>query len=247
MTITLTGDYEYNYQQALRRVVHNIQTQFDINPEIIQKWFDRENFDQVLEKKDRGCYRKIMSQPNELLEKLLDVAYADTFINEHLFWETEKCGQIMDEFSNGYIKYCNKHKYLHPDRKTLTRNKQETQEDHFFVTKNPNEIMEEQIFKIRFNIYLKYNRLFAQIMENEFYQFLENNLHYSTFYADFDQGKELVEWLRTHPFSFKSKFPTYRESKNHKVNDPNEKVYIKVYLAENEEHPDFKLISSNML
>jgi len=72
MMIKLIGDYDYNYQQALKKVVNNIQTHYDLNHQIIQGWLDQENFDQWLEKKDRGCYRKIMSKPHPTLDKLLD-------------------------------------------------------------------------------------------------------------------------------------------------------------------------------
>lgn len=250
--IVLVGDYDYNYQQALKKVVYNIQTQFDINPMIIQEWLDRDNFDEILEKKDRGCYRKIMSQPNDTLDKLLDVTYAETFVNEYLFWEKEKCGQIVDEFSNGYTKYCNKHKYLHNNKKGLTKKPADEKNsvDHYFVEKNPNEIMEEQIFKIRFNIYLKYNRLLAQVLENEFYAHLQNDLHYTSFYVKSDDGSALVEWLQQHPLSFRSKFPTYSGDikKSRSESDESEKVYIKVYVSENDKDlPDFEIISSDML
>lgn len=181
-----------------------------------------------------------MSQPHETLEKLLEVAYAESFVNEYLFWETEKCGQILDEYSNGYIKYCNKHKYLHPD-KNGSRRKQDCQEDHFFVTKNPNEIMEEQIFKLRFNIYLKYNRLLAQSLEHTFYKYLEQNCNYSIHYVESCNSSDLVSWLKKHPNSFRSKFPTYSDDQS------KDKIYIKLYLANNEELPKFELISSTML
>lgn len=212
--ILLVGDYNYNDQQVLRKVVINIQKSLDIEPNLIKEWLNMEDFGKSLLELNRECYRKVMSEKNKLLEKLLNVSHRDSFVTEYLFWEKEKCGQILDEFSNGYIKYCNKHKYLHNNKDGLSTKKVDDKIDHYFITKNTNEIIEEQLFKIRFNLYLNITRLLAQKLENKFYQYL-NSLGYQEFYCPInDQLENVIIWLRNNNNSFKSKYIIYEKDLN---------------------------------
>lgn len=344
--IILIGDYDYNDQQVLKKVIHHLQQQLDINPLILQNWLNQEHFAESLKDKDRECYRQVMDRPNHVLEKLMEPSHAESFIDEYLFWEKEICGQVLDEFGNGYIKYCNKHKYLHlnsqdqsrkPSRsvsrpfesknnfsdisikkhsrsqeqlteeklhqlnnnttktnettnnettktnettndqttnetieknetiktnetindkttktnetiktnetnkttktndktmindetiktndetiktnettrtneeKMLKMNEENVELDHYFVQKNATEILEEQIFKVKFHLYLQITRNLAQSLENDFYQYLKHR-NYLEFYVSTENRDSLVDWLQEHPLSFRSKFPIY--------------------------------------
>jgi len=216
--LELIGDYDYNDQQVLKKVIGHLQSQLDINPELMQKWLDRENFDAVILENDRKCYRQVMDQDNPVLDKLMDVSHAESFIDESLFWEKESCGQIMDECGNGYIKYCNQHKYLHPSEHS--KKSQESKIDHFFVKKNATEILEEQIFKVKFNMYLQITRNLTQAMENEFYQWI-NSLGYSEYFIEHKHADQVSTWLREHSECFRSKYPIFQhdldEIKNERI------------------------------
>lgn len=216
--LELIGDYDYNDQQVLKKVINHIQSQLDINPDLLQKWLNRENFDQIVLDRDRKCYRKVMDQDNPVLDKLMDVSHAESFIDESLFWEKESCGQIMDECGNGYIKYCNQHKYLHPSEHS--KKSQESKIDHFFVKKNATEILEEQIFKVKFNMYLQITRNLTQAMENEFYQWI-NSQGYSEYFIEQKHAEEVNIWLNENSENFRSKYPIYQhdleEIKNERI------------------------------
>lgn len=216
--IVLIGDYDYNEQQVLKKSINNLQQQLDINPMLLQIWLNDDSFRDFLESKYRDCYREIMNRSNPVLDKLMDVSHVESFIDEYLFWEKEMCGQVIDEFGNGYIKYCNKHKYLHPNNSIKKANTDQT--DHVFVRKTANEILEEQIFKVKFNMYLQLTRNLAQAIENEFYQYISKT--YQEFYIPIEESDSLVTWLKEHKDSFRSKFPIFERDlidiKNEKKN-----------------------------
>jgi len=217
--IVLIGDYDYNEQQVLKKVINNLQQQIDINPDLLEKWLNSQYFIAFLENKDRECYREIMNLSNPVLDKLLDISHVESFIDEYLFWEKEMCGQVLDEFGNGYIKYCNKHKYLH--QTGLTKKSTNDQADHTFVRKTANEILEEQIFKVKFHMYLQITRNLAQSVENEFFRYI-TRLGYQEFYVPVEEANILVKWLTESKESFRSKFPIFEKDlmdiKNEKIN-----------------------------
>ena len=99
--------------------------------------------------------------------------------------------------------------------------------------------MEEQIFKIRFNIYLKYNRLLAQVLEHDFFNtYLEKTSQYRVHYLELKPNQEqIVSWLKNHPKSFKSKYASYQ-------NGDDETVFLKIYQAPGDQLPDLKFISN---
>ena len=216
--LELIGEYDYNDQQVLKKVVHNLTSQLDINPKIIEEWLNRDEFNQKLLEADRECYRAVMDRENIVLDRLLDSSNAESLVDERLFWEKELCGQIIDECGNGYTKYCNKHKYLHPSKNS--KKSQESKIDHTFVNKKPTEIVEEQIFKVKFNIYLEITRNLAQKIENDFFQWVKNR-GYKEWFIEIVHKNLLIEWLKNHPNAFRSKYPIFQrdleEIKNERV------------------------------
>lgn len=262
MKLELIGEYDYNDQQVIRKVVNGLQSQFDINPVIIQNWLDRDDFGDHLLKMERECYRQVMDRENTVLDRLLDASHAESLVDDCLFWEKELCGQVLDECGNGFIKYCNQHKYLHIKRSSGTncgsdedieninsfennsnkRNRNDKENkgnnnntvitDHNFVRKNPNEIVEEQIFKVKFNMYLEITRNLAQHLENDFFQYI-SNLGYTEWFVKLNNNKnnknkidkdsDLSKWFVTHSMSFRSKVPVYQRDLDEIKNERRER------------------------
>jgi len=214
--IHLIGEFSYNDKQVLKQVVNQISTEMDIDPVILEEWLNHEKLEEVLEKQDRNCYLKTFKGAYPSLEALLEVSHSESFINDSMPWEREKCGHIIDEFSNGYIQYCNKHRYLHQVPESLTERKNMVTK-HIFVEKKPSEIMDELIFRCRFDLYLRWTRDLAKLMEGEFYRWLKgaDQKNYTEEYITYSQeiGEQLVEWLREHPRSFRGRYPSYQEDK----------------------------------
>lgn len=270
--INLIGDYDHNSQQSLKLAVNQIQTKFDLHHDIIQKWLDQEDFQDKLNALDKKCYKKIIcQQKHPVLNKLLDVTYPDTFVEENIFWEKEKCGQIIDEYKNGYIKYCNQHKYLHPNRKNPlkkqkpkttseakidTDNKQppkltpeqlnpnEKYSDHYFVEKNPKEILDEKIFTLMFNVYVQYSRALANSLESKFYKYLVEDLNYHNSYIQLDELRDNLEWFQTHPQSFRGKSYVFSSQKSESQDGVE---YVKIYLhPEDEKSNSFRTLTDSI-
>tara|TARA_R100001163_G_C5068494_1_gene208933 strand:- start:1350 stop:2258 length:909 start_codon:yes stop_codon:yes gene_type:complete len=200
--LEIIGDYDYNDTQVLKRVANSIQLQLDINPELIRKWITTPEFSELLLQLNRECYRNIMDRDNPVMDRLVEASHADSLVNDCLFWEKEKCGQIMDECGNGYTKYCNQHKYLHPT-KASKKSRDESKIDHYFVDKNANEIIEEQIFNVKFNMYLEITRNIAQKLENSFFKYIKE-LGYKEYFMDRSNADVLIEWLKSTPNAFRS-------------------------------------------
>lgn len=230
MPIVIQGDYNYNHEQVISKVVATIQRNFDINPQLISTWVNEQKFAATLKELDDLCFKNIMSLDNELLKKLLDITHPESFIEEYMPWEREKCGQIIEEFSNGYIKYCNHHRYLH-QIETL----QTCEIDHYFVAKSPKDIIEEKIFNLRFNLYVDYTRLLAKKLVDTFIQQLDDYAVYLVTEADFNQ---LLEWLQKHPADFREKYPCYNNQSLQKL--------VKVYLKNNTDKPLYTLIEPHI-
>jgi hypothetical protein len=237
--ITIHGDFDYNVSQALRKTVSNINMTYDINPQIVDEWINDADFKTILTDIDNKCYRDTMSVVNPTLDKLLDVTHPEIFIEEHLPWEVDQCGQILEEFSNGYIKYCNKHRYLHKE-KSLEQfnnriNKDTSKEilDHFFVKKTPKEIIEEKIFIIKYNIYLDYTNAIVNALTQKFIAdcIIPRYNSYLVAEADFNR---LIDWLGIHKNDFREKNPSYSGST----------LFVKVYLLKNQSLPKFNLTPS---
>lgn len=222
--ILMIGDFDYNDQQVLKKVVNGLQQQLDIDPKIIEEWLNSDYFVEFLQSKDRESYREIMNHKNPILDKLMDISHVESFIDEYLFWEKEMCGQIIDEFGNGYIKYCNKHKYLHQSKSTTK--KTTDQANHLFVRKTANEILEEQIFKVKFHMYLQMTRNLAQTIENDFFQFI-NKQGYTEHFVSIDDTDELIKWLKINQESFRSKYPIYEKDLIDIKNEKNERRTLK--------------------
>ena len=117
-------------------------------------------------------------------------------------------------YSNGYIKFCNQHRYLHQ-----TKEKQ-NEIDHFFVAKTANEIIDEKIFSLNFNLYVDYTRKLAQEIRNEFDLMIQRN--YQEHLVAQTQFVELSQWLQTHTLDFREKRPTYQD----------EQVFVKTWGRE---------------
>lgn len=258
--IILVGDFDYNEQQVLKAVVAQIHQESDLDGCLIQEWLNggREghqfNFAELLIDNDRSCYEHIINMDNPLLDKLMSVnqSMVGRFVDKHLVWEKQFCGHVLDQFANGYIKYCDQHQYLHSKDSKI--------KDHQFVKKTDKEIMDQQIFKVRFNQYLELTRILAKKMIFEFYGYLDL-IGYQTYYSPIENKDQIIGWLKDHPRSFRSIEVIYPSDleKVIKEKQESEKVYLKnrralkalkegrasVYRAEQAQRKKFEAMSKS--
>lgn len=199
MKIVLNLELEYNHIQVLKQFIRLVHKKYDINPILIERWLNNDKFYTILKETDISCFKQVMSKDNKLFKKLNELGNHSQFVDEYMPWEKEKCGQIMEEFSNGYISYCNKHRYLHIGDEL----------DHSFIEKNGKDIIDEKLFILKFNLYLEYTRLLASQLTNIFIDELKKMYFARVINCNGVKKEVIIEWLKTHPEDFRDKLPNY--------------------------------------
>jgi len=196
--IHMIGDFDYNMTQVLKQVVAQIQDKYDLDaPIVIGAWLAEDGFKEGFERKAQEVYRKHLKQSklSGFLEELLNVSNPDDFVENRMNKEFEKCGYVLDSSSNGYFEYCNCHKYLHKitynlrdmeiERGKESDSKNNTnhnflnndrvilgKKNHFFIRKTSTQILDEAIFRLKFNIFLGFTRKLVKIMVEEFIEWI---------------------------------------------------------------------------
>lgn len=206
--IVLKKKYDYNITTTINQFVTRIYKIYDINTAVIESWLNSEEFDNALSLIDTKCFNSCIKGNNKLLNKLQNITQHDIFIDTNLSWEKEKCGHIIMEYSNGYIKYCNGHKYLHKPKtddliEDITLTKKDIVYNHVFVEKNSKEIIDEQIFKLKYNMYLNYSRSIIQELHILFDKMIATT--YSLLYVPRTQAPAVLQYLNDNQSDFKEK------------------------------------------
>lgn len=181
----INHELDHNHEQIVRIFLYTIQDIFDINPIIIETWLN-ENYKKYIDKLDSKCFIESYKNYSSLIKKIATLEQPDNF----LYNEKEKCGYILDEYNNGYIKYCNTHKYLH--------NKIG---DHVYKQKENNEIIDEKFFITMYNLYVEYTRNVAGKLVDIFIE----TIQHKTKYVDYDDIDMLNNWLLKNDKCFKEK------------------------------------------
>jgi hypothetical protein len=229
--LIIKGSYDHNLVQILKQVVYRIQKKFDLDSNlIIRKWLEEEGFQERFEEINKNIYKESFTTNSSLrdtLEMLLAVNNPDDFINKHFHSEYEKCGYVMDVFSNGFVKFCNCHKYLHKIKYNIAYHTDDTETDpdthhninnnkdntgeiirdkdvkHFFVKKTSAQVLDEMIFRIKFNIFLLYSRKVVDFMIKNFVEWI--NLNYEVNFITENDFDKMSTFLKRYPAHFRSK------------------------------------------
>jgi hypothetical protein len=107
--------------------------------------------------------------------------------------EYDKCGHLVSTYENGYIEYCNIHKYLHDSQK------------HVFVKKTEEQISTELYYTNIYNIYNMYiNSLFDKL-KTLFMVYLHKNYEIIHMKIGSEELDLHIENMKTNPHIFKTK------------------------------------------
>lgn len=253
--IKITSDYDYNQKTILSKTIEKIQQDYDINPIIIENWLKDEMFEDKFKNVISENFVSVFKETNEELDKLLSIINEEKYVDDNFPDDKLKCGMILDEYNNGYINYCNQHKYLHQIGRENTDNRlnkdminiinsKKNAIEHTFVCKSGKEILDEKIFVIKFNIYRKFINNSAVHLYLKFID--EIFVNYNTYLVHHNYLDEVVKWLKTSEKDFIS---TILHSKS----NSDEQNYIKLYINHANYHNfmsvdnnrKFKLISIN--
>lgn len=242
--IVLKNSYDYNINTVINHLIHRLYKIYDINTVFIESWLNSIEFQQALTQIELKCFNMCTKTKNTLLNKLQNITNCDTFVDSNLSWEKDKCGYILAEYNNGYIKYCNCHKYLHnitqqknndnyndAESKHNVNKKSCTKDmiyDHVFSEKTSKEIVDEQIFKLRYNMYLNYTRLMIKELHNLFDKMINDK--YTLLYVPIKHKNKVHAYLLTNQDNFREKSIKYQTDC--------EEEYIGLYVHGKQEHSE---------
>lgn len=212
----LLGSEYSSYSDLLKQCITinaiSMQTSLDINPNVIKEIFEHYSFVEycktILEK-------MINSFKVELKNKTMKEYPQEYYLNSKL--KIENCGYVKKCYVNGYIEYCNIHKYEHQDQ------------DHSFIYKTPTDAMKEYNNHIKYLLYQD----FVTLLCTKIKHYVEDVINTTYLMYEITASKEVINWLKSHPNAFKSR--TKNENK------------ITVYLMHNERVSFNKCIETHPL
>ncbi len=214
----LLGSEYSSYSDLLKQCITinaiSMQTSLDINPNVIKEIFEHYSFVEycktILEK-------MINTFKVELKNKTMKEYPQEYYLNSKL--KIENCGYVKKCYVNGYIEYCNVHKYEHQDQ----------DEDHSFIYKTPTDAMKEYNNQVKYSLYQD----FVTFLCTKIKHYVEDVINTTYLIYETTPSKEVITWLKSHPNAFKSR--TKNENK------------ITVYLMHNERVSFNKCIETHPL
>ena len=213
----LGSDYS-SYGDLLKECVTinaiSMQSALDINPNVIKEIFEHYSF---VEYCKTMLEKMINTFKVELKIKSMQEYPQEYYLNSKL--KTENCGYVKKCYVNGYIAYCNVHKYEHQDE----------DEDHSFIYKTPTDAMKEYNNNIKYFLYQE----FVTLLCTKIKHYVEDVIKTSYLIYETTSSKEVINWLKSHPKAFKVR--TKNENK------------ITVYLLHNERASFNKCIENHRL
>ncbi len=136
--------------------------------------------------------------------------------------EYEKCGHLKKNHANGYVEYCNIHKYLHPHPEMPIKNEFGPIVDHEFIIKDNYQILREkynQSIGLIYQIYI--NQLYSLIKQLFNYE-LMRSCEISTIAVKDDNLDDLFHNMKNNNNIFKSKvlyeYIDLKKSSNYIIN-----------------------------
>lgn len=164
----------------------SIQSSLDINPSIIKEIFEHYSF---LEYCKTILEKLINTFKVDIKNKTMKEYPQEYYLNSKL--KTENCGYVKKCYVNGYIEYCNVHKYEHHDQ----------DEDHSFIYKTPTDAMKEYNNLVKYSLYQDFvNALCLKIKH-----YVEDVINTTYEVHNVELTNEVIRWLKSHPNAFKTR------------------------------------------
>ena len=165
--IVLQKDLPLDLTKLLAILCLQLQAEFDISQELLNKMLNNSEYIENCLFLYRQHHHMMILQVNEFKEKyvpFLDNSHGRNKKNyQPNEWEYEKCGHLKQVYPNGYVEYCNCHKYLHPHPDLHDYS---SEIDHQFVVKKKEQIIRENYHYSIYIIYQNYvNHLYFMIRQ----------------------------------------------------------------------------------
>lgn len=208
-----------------------IQKEFDMCQEFLEKILNQKQFVNDCVFLHQQCHSEMKNQM-KFHKETIRKAY-ESLDNENQIQigdgDLEKCGHILKIHKNGYVQYCNLHKYLHPHPDLMQENSYGI--SHVFVTKNVEQIIKERDYQSIYVIYQNYiNKLYC-LIKQLFYHNIHKNCEIKPIPIDDKNITELLNQMTIDKSLFKGKilYEHLIQSKNLQSDKKISYYYIKSY------------------
>lgn len=191
----------------LAHICLEVQGVYDISPTVIEQVISTESLKSDMNfvyKQSKTHMINTINQFTDQYQKISAVASSpETLPSENRtsqaqaqlpLSELEKCGHVVDRYPNGYLVYCNKHKYLHSHSDSS---------DHRFVQKTYEQMIKERHHNGVYIIYTNFVNHLYHKLHSLFSHYL-NNLYYKQT-IHINDVVSLIEQMRQNPYIFKKK------------------------------------------
>lgn len=201
---------------SLCQLCLSVQTEFDISPILLNKMINEKKFLKDSQFLYQQCHSEMINNLNNFKQLFFNLLNENSQI-EISTGEYEKCGHLIKSHKNGYIEYCNVHKYLHP-HPDLICTKQNLDYlnggnppdlnqtvDHQFVTKTEIQITKERYYLAIHVIYQNFINKLHYLLKLLFYHQINQSCVIQSVKIDDQTGAQLLDQMKTDINLFKSK------------------------------------------
>jgi hypothetical protein len=198
--LVLTSDFNESLEDILIKVLatlcRHLQEEYDISPHILNRLFNQPDFITNC----RFLHEQYLGEMTLNLKtfKSSHRAHGDHIQSE----ETEKCGHLVASHYNGYVSYCNVHRYLHPHPDLKCKHEPD-EIDHPFVMKTPGQIVKERYYMTIHLIYQSFVNKLYHMMRLLLLEMLLKSCQQSV--VPISEIKNLIDKMQRDPDVFKSR------------------------------------------
>lgn len=215
----LDNSLNSNILKVLTQLCINLQNKFDISPNLINQLINDQDFITSVQDINSEFKEKIENVFTEI-EKQHRVNIKN--ISSQTGWEKEKCAHIIKEYSNGYRKFCNQHKYVHGS-------KENPHLGHSFIFKTIDQVREEKVLEAKMEHYQEYLNKLLSLVDTLILHKI--NQSYSKIRVQIKYVINLVDWLKNKDDCFKTKFITNQVIIENNLYNYN--GYVDIYIPTN--------------
>lgn len=225
--IIISETMDKDIKACLAYVCLHLQKEYDISPVLLNQIINNKQCIEYCVFLHDQCLSEMNESLSSFKDKFNHLSDHKYNTGEH---DYERCGYMVKAHKNGYVQYCNFHKYLHPQKdfkceRDKTEMNKDLYKDHEFISKTDTQIIRECF---QYGIYVTYqnyiNKMYG-LIKIIFDHYIKCHCNVSS--IDYNAYEATLQSMKNDPLIFKSK-SIYENLRGN--NDNKEKsYYFKVY------------------
>ena len=182
--------------KLLGLLCNQTQKAFDISPLLLQSLINDTKFIENCSFLHNQCEQEMITQINEFKETFDDVMRNGQPVSDT---DYEKCGHLVKINTNGYIEYCNLHKYLHTGEDDLGH----LAWGHEFVVKEKPQVVKEKYQVSVRKIFQNYLNKVLFLIKKLFYHYIDQK--YNSKKYKITDINDVMQIMKNDSLAFKSR------------------------------------------